>query len=228
MNLSKNIKVTLAGLFLLASIQYFIAEIIAAVSWKKVPYSFFDNFISDLGVPECVVLASRSVCSPAHDVMNAGFIIQGILVLTAAILLIPLIKSKIRYMIGALAGLFSIGIIIVGLFPGSTADVIDGDTARQIMHILGAGLAIIFGNLLLITTGISLWNSFRRYGILTITLGSIGLLAITIAPLSTLGLGVGGIERVAVNVIPAWYIITGGTLIISSSIRRSPGKYLFS
>ena len=107
MQLSKRIRIIFGGTFLLASLQYFIAEILTALSWTKVPYSFFHNYISDLGVPECVVLASRSVCSPAHAVMDASFILQGALILVALVFLAPLIKrTRTRYSISGLAILF--------------------------------------------------------------------------------------------------------------------------
>ena len=227
MSMSSQTRLVTGGILLAASLQYFVAEILTALAWTKVPYSFFHNYISDLGVPECIVLPSRAVCSPAHLVMDTSFILQGILIIAAFFVLMPLIKrARTRATLGTLALLFGIGIIIVGSFPGSTAEVIAGNQGRQTMHVLGAFLAICFGNILLIVAGVTIRHLNRAYALLSITMGCIGLVAIFLSQITTLGLGVGGIERIAVNSIIIWFILTGGTLLISPSLRASLGKHL--
>ena len=56
-------------------VQFFVAEQIARLGWT-LPYSFARNYISDLGATVCTSL----VCSPRHALMNASFVLQGLLI----------------------------------------------------------------------------------------------------------------------------------------------------
>ncbi|AJT41252.1 DUF998 domain-containing protein [Psychromicrobium lacuslunae] len=204
----------LAGTALSLTIVYFIGELITAAAWSKAPYDWNNNYISDLGVPECLTL-DRIVCSPAHGVMNTAFISVGVLTLLALLLLIRLLAGWRRILLAVPTALFGIGIIIVGSFPGSTAEAIGGE-ARMMMHGIGALLAIGVGNLMLLAAAIVFWRSFRGYAVSSLVLAVIGLSAIAGTKLGGFGLGVGGIERLAVYPVLLWLILSG-VLILSSA-----------
>ncbi|MGA9714503.1 MAG: DUF998 domain-containing protein [Aeromicrobium sp.] len=69
---------------------YFAAEI-AVAAWSTARYSFVDNTISDLGAVECTSIQrfgdAVPVCSPAHDLLNASFVVYGALMALGAVLL---------------------------------------------------------------------------------------------------------------------------------------------
>ncbi len=65
---------------------------VAVWGFVSAPYSFWDNTISDLGAVSCASIAYPSgpvpVCSPAHAVLNGGFVIAGAALMVGAILLL--------------------------------------------------------------------------------------------------------------------------------------------
>lgn len=208
-----------AGLLLIGSLQYFAAEYIAAQAWSTVPYSWSRNDISDLGVPECSLAGenglNRTICSPLYWVMNAGFLIQAVIVGVSLFVIWNDIPKKIRKSIGILSALYIVGISMVALFPGTIAEEFGGDRVRAIMHTAGAVLAIIGGNLLAVFSGYSFRRKHKGYGTISMLLGTTGIAAsIFLVFGQNFGLGPGGIERVAVNTIVFWLIFTGGWLLM--------------
>ncbi|GAA3434772.1 hypothetical protein [Kutzneria kofuensis] len=63
-------------LWIVAMVQYFVAQIAVAAHWRT-PYSWRDNYISDLGNTDCGAFLATYVCSPLAGVMNASFIVAG-------------------------------------------------------------------------------------------------------------------------------------------------------
>src|SRR3954451_20887194 len=63
--------------FVLATVQYAVAQIVAASAWNP-PYDWMKNFISDPGNTACGPFSVHGpatyVCSPLHAVMNGSFI----------------------------------------------------------------------------------------------------------------------------------------------------------
>ena len=68
----------------LLCVQYFAAEAIAIAGWRGA-YSFHDNHISGLGAFACI----GSGCWPLHAMMNASFVLQGVLISAGAVLVWP-------------------------------------------------------------------------------------------------------------------------------------------
>jgi hypothetical membrane protein len=69
-------------------LQFFAAEATAILWWAgPAPYSRRLGFISDLGQVHCGVHGTREVCSPLHLLMNVSFVLQGIGMILAALLL---------------------------------------------------------------------------------------------------------------------------------------------
>ena len=69
------------GAFWMLTLLYFVGQLVAQTAWRT-PYSLIDNRVSDLGNTECGrTLADTYICSPLHAVMNATFVLTGVLIL---------------------------------------------------------------------------------------------------------------------------------------------------
>lgn len=204
----------LAGALLwLCCAQYFVVEAICARAWSP-PYSYARNYISDLGAVHCGAFPPGSamlVCSPLHTLMDASFVLQGILIAGGALLLVPLFARDRLGATGlALIALAGVGVFAVGLAP---------EDAHIVVHLLGAAANIVGGNVGMIAVGIALRSAASMRGSATgaIVLGLIGLIGGQLLVGRTdLGLGIGGIERVSIYPLPLWLALTGAAL----SIRR--------
>ncbi|RYX79490.1 DUF998 domain-containing protein [bacterium] len=225
----KQHRLKIGGFAGILGIQYFIAEFIAANAWAT-PYNWSRNYISDLGVPECLNSGQldRIVCSPLHDVMNTGFMLQAIIVAVVTICLIHILSKPWRYPIAIIAAVYCIGLLLVGLFPGSVAENLGGDSTRMMMHGIGALMAILGGNILVITTALSVRTKFPDYAIISLLLGIVGLTAsLSFAAQIDLGFGIGTLERVAVDPIVVWTMLTGAVILAAIFGRsRTPERFL--
>jgi len=210
-----------AIVLIIAAVQYVAAEAVTAAAWKDPQYSYGFNFISDLGVSSCGgAVLGRTICSPLHAVMNAGFIVQGVLFIVAALLLFRLLSGRLGPTYLVLAFVHGVGITLVGLVHGSPEAVADGSIT---WHSLGAGMAIIGGNLVSIMVGSHLLRNHgeRLLGITEVALGTLGLISVLV--LLTIMNGDNGqagvFERGSVYSIMAAELIAGVALM-SSRTRR--------
>lgn len=238
-NRTMNEKRALAGgVVLLLSLQYFVAERIVAAAWTKAPYSFSRNYISDLGVPECLELPDRVVCSPLHAVMNSSFVLQGLIAALCAIVLRHGLSRGAGRWALALVLTYSVGTILVGLFPGSTEEVIGG-RLRGTLHVVGAVLSAFGGNVGALVVGGALLRG--RTPVKSITarapagrsvprtiLGTFVLLCGAVGVAGTalwftgadLGLGIGTVERIGIDPIIAWFVAVGLATLFARPRRR--------
>lgn len=223
------------GIALVASAQYLIAEQVVSAAWTSAPYSFGDNYISDLGVPECLVLTDRVVCSPQWLLMDAAFVLQGIIAFVAVWQLAWLLPRVWRWLATALGAVYGVGMVLVGTFPGSIAEDLGGDATRAAIHGIGALLAIGGGLVWMLVAGLGmLARRWRGVGILSLVLvaiGAVGLVGLALLPSTPgadLGLGVGGIERLAVYPIVAWLILMGlsAVLVHRGALRQQQWERL--
>src|ERR1039457_4552642 len=103
-------------------IQYAVAQIVAAAAWTR-PYSLKNDYISDLGNTACGMFhvphgTSYYVCSPSHAVMNASFIIFGVLTIAGALLLQRIWPAgRLARWALILWVLSGVGKIVVGIVP---------------------------------------------------------------------------------------------------------------
>ena len=187
-----------ASCWIATAVVYLVAETIAAAAYSG--YSYAENYISDLGVP---------AESPASRVMNAGFVLHGALLATAALL-------TARYLpqhrgIVAIAVVTGAGNVLVGLVHSGQPD-----RAVGALHGVGAVLAIVGGNLTAIVAGLSLRRVGRRsVGVACLVLGLTGLLAAVALVLgSRIDLLADGTwERLAVYAITAFELLLGAALL---------------
>ncbi len=192
------------------SIQYYIIQIVAAMAWTT-HYSIRFNTISDLGNTVCGLYANRYVCSPLHNLMNASFLTLGVTMMIGAALIYQEFRetegSKVGFSFMAIAGL---GTLLVGLFPENSVNA---------LHVLGATLPFLVGNLGLVVLGAAL-DLPRSLKLYTLFSGFISLIALVFFTFHIyLGLGIGGMERLTAYPQTMWLIVFG-IYISSNHMRR--------
>jgi len=191
--------------------QFFVAQVVVASAWT-LPFSLKTRVISDLGnTGRCGSSPngpSTVACSPWHAVMNASFIGVGMTMAVGAVLarraFEPGWRSRLAVALFVAAGL---GVLMVGVYP-------ENEDATK--HAIGAGINFVGGNAALILFGLALPSSPSRpaFRWFSITAGVAGLLStVLFAQRHDLGLGPGGIERVAAYTTAAWQIVAGGIVL---------------
>ncbi|WP_172421790.1 DUF998 domain-containing protein [Enemella evansiae] len=190
-------------LWITAPLWYVLCEAIAASAFPGYSYARF--YISDLGVPEIGTVQGRTVNSPLHAVMNAGFVGTGLLFFVGTLLLVPLLRPGLaRVALLVLAAGHTVGITLVGLVPGSSANIANG---LMMFRALGALAAIAGGNLVAIVSAWSLGTLGRRRWLGPV-LGALGLVSAGLLVAHAL-LPDGVWERGAVYPFFAWQFLTG-------------------
>lgn len=169
-----------------AAVQVLIVEFLVAGSWRG-NYSYSYNFISDLGVPFCGPQGADP-CSSTAVLLNGSFLVVAAAYISMAILW----RHRLRPypLASAFAVVAGAGIAIVGLVPSNSI---------WALHSLGATLFFVFGSLftlLCCTAGVR--AGIRGAGIAGQVIAVVGLAGFFSYTYSwDLGLGTGGIERVA-------------------------------
>jgi hypothetical membrane protein len=220
-----------AAIALLAAVVTFVlAETIAAAAWRNPRYSYADDFVSDLGVPGPPALfKGHLIHSPLAWVLNAGFVVNGALVVVAALLVLrPSGQGRVaRWHIRVVIS-FGIGLFIAALFHESPAWMLP-------LHALGATLAIAGGNVATFLTGrlglrLGLPNWLAR--VFTM-LGAFGLVffvvvqALVIVDSTVLPHYIGAIERLAAYpLLLAQLAAAIGLLAESSRLRAERRREL--
>jgi len=200
------LQLRLGAIAWILALQFFLAQIIVAFAWST-PFSLAARFISDLGNTACAFYPSGSntfVCSPLHLGMNASFMLLGLTMITGAVLtrdaFSPGWQRAAAIVLFAMAGF---GVILVGLYP---------ENENITRHATGAGLNFVAGNLSLVLFGVALSPIARRRSLsrFSIAAGTLGMVATGLFVSERyLGLGPGGMERLAAYPIPIWQIVTG-------------------
>jgi hypothetical membrane protein len=185
-------------------LQYFVAEAIAVTGWRG-DYSFRENYISDLGAVTC----AGAVCSPLHALMNASFVLQGVLVSAGAFLVWPALpRGWLGSLALALIAVSGLGVFVVGLAP---EDFAPG------WHYLGAGEHFLFCNAGAALLGLTLLRHgrpTRRIAVFSLAAGLLGLAGLVcLATRHYFGLGVGGMERVTAYPFTLWIAGMGAWLL---------------
>ncbi|WP_328923352.1 DUF998 domain-containing protein [Streptomyces sp. NBC_00190] len=195
-------------------VQFFVLHGISESAWAR-PYSWARNNISDLGNAHCALQPEpepRYVCSPEHGLMNVSFVALGVLLVVGAALTRGGLWRRGRAAAVArllLAGA-GVGFVSAGLAP---ADV------NENQHLLGALLIMATGNIGLVVAGFGLAEHVPaplRWGT-----SLLGVTAITAFGLFLshhyLGLGMGGMERVAAFPLLFWVLAVG----VRGLVRRA-------
>jgi hypothetical membrane protein len=191
-----------AGLWM-CCFQFFVAEQIARLGWTG-HYSMARNYISDLG----------SAQSSLHWVMNASFILQGLLISVGALLVRGFFPAKPAYRVAlVLFAIAGVGVLMVGLAP---------EDVNPSLHIKGAIAHFLGGNLAMIVLAlagirqVTESTAQRSKNWLTIAAGSIGLLAtlaLAFREAPSWRLETGIVERMAAYPLPPWLTWKGYLLL---------------
>ncbi len=181
-----------------SSIQFFAAQAVVALGWD-VPYRIADRYISDLGNTACGAYPAGTsiyICSPWHAAMNASFLLLGLTMAAGAVLIAGAFRAGwVRAAGLLLIAVAGFGVFLVGLFP---------ENQNLAVHTAGAGLNFVSGNLGMIVLGIA-GSGSRRFDRVSRAMGVLGLVGTVLFVREVyLGLGQGGMERVAAYPLTVW------------------------
>lgn len=198
--------------------QFFVCHGLAESAWAR-PYSWARNNISDLGNARCAWQPDpepRYVCSPRHALMNTSFAALGLLLAAGVVLTGALWRrGGAAVLCRALLGGAGVGFVLVGLAP---ADL------HENQHVLGALLIMGTGNIGLLLAGPALADGVPRplrWG--SAVLGGVALVAFGFfLSHHYLGLGMGGMERLAVFPPLVWTAAAGLHGLVRGGPVRTP------
>ena len=186
----------------LLTLQFFVVETVVQLQTGG-SYSRADDVISVLGTAD----------SAAPLLMNASFVLQGLLIAAGTVLLRPALAGLGGRMVPAFLTAAAVGVVLVGLFPlGSQDD----------LHQAGAGLHFVGGGLGLLALA---YGVRPRSEALGTVLALLGLLSSAMTVFFALGitefLGEGGTERASAYPIPIGLALAGGALWALSRRRQA-------
>ncbi|WP_407408840.1 DUF998 domain-containing protein [Methanobrevibacter sp.] len=180
--------------FIIGSLYYILAEAISATYFNA---SLFNTYIfhtiSELGIP--------NANSPLFWLMNSAFILIGLTLIFGDFYKLKdyIIKNKaIFYILTLVTGL---GVIIVGLIHG-------GNPLTSGYHTLGAVMAILGGNVLLILISRSMAD-FKGFQKLTLALGVVGFIVFWIMFFNIKSVYMPVFERLSVYTLIIWSFSAG-------------------
>ncbi|MBM0277700.1 DUF998 domain-containing protein [Micromonospora tarensis] len=197
------------------------ASLVTGLRWREPTYSWAIHNISDLGNAHCGIWDTtrpRYVCSPWHPLMNAATVVTAVLLATGLLLTWRLlgrgavVRSAQTLLLAATAGY-----ALAALYPA------DVDENR---HVLGAFLIMGLGNVGLLLAGLApRATTLGRCRRLTLSAGLVALAGtVLFVAQQGLGLGVGGMERVAVLPFPIWACCLGVLLAEVPADRTRPTR----
>lgn len=190
-----------AACWLTAGIAYVSLEAFTAAA--KPGYRYTHDFISDLGRPD----------SPLHPLMNTAFALQGTFFLAGAGLLARAGPGAGTRFFVACAAANAVGNVVVACVPS-------GSTGIAGVHVAGAVLAIVGGNLAILaglrtTDALRLSRSHRTASIALAGLGLSSFVLLAIASTTSRSVLVPDAvwERGSVYTIIAWQLATAVLLL---------------
>ncbi|MCG5447588.1 DUF998 domain-containing protein [Micromonospora sp. NIE79] len=215
MNLNRTGRVG-ALCWLAAAPIFLVASLISGLRWREPTYSWATHNISDLGNAHCGIWDTtrpRHVCSPWHPLMNTATLATAVLLAVGLLLTWRILgRGPVVRTAQTLLLLATGGYALVALYP---ADIDEN------LHVLGAFLIMGLGNIGLLLAGFApRTTTLGRWRRLTLTAGLIALTGTTLfAAQQGLGIGVGGMERVAVLPFPLWACALGVLLAEPPPLR---------
>jgi len=181
-------------ILVIASLYYIAGEATAAVCFNSTFLNaYLFHTISELGIP--------NANSPLSVLMNIAFVFIGLALIFVDFTKFKdfIIKNKTLFLILTL--ITGIGVIIVGFIHG-------GNPLTSGYHTLGAVMAILGGNILLVLISRSM-SEFDTYQKTTMILGIAGLIAFWIMFFNMQSIYMPVFERLSVYTLIIWCFITG-------------------
>lgn len=194
-------KSKVAGIALIiGSLYYVVAEAVSATFFND---SFFNTYvfhaISELGIP--------NLNSPLFWLMNSAFILVGLALIFGYFYRFKDLIVKNKAVISIFTVITGLGVIIVGLIHG-------GNPLTSGYHTMGAVMAILGGNILLVLISKSM-DDFGAYQKITLILGILGLIAFWIMFFILKNPYMPVFERLSVYTLIIWSFLTGRFLVKS-------------
>lgn len=194
-------KSKVAGIiFIIGSLYYIIAEAISATFFNaSLSTTYIFHTISELGIP--------NANSPLFWLMNSAFILIGLTLIFCNFYKFKdfIVKNRIIFYIFTL--ITGIGVIIVGLIHG-------GNPFTLGYHMLGAMMAILGGNIMLVLISRSM-SEFENYQKITLILGIFGIIIFWVMFFNMENIYMPVFERLSVYTMIVWSFLTGVYLLIN-------------
>lgn len=181
-------------ILIVGSLYYMVAELVSAYFFNdSLLNTYIYHTISELGIP--------SQNSPLYFLMNSAFILIGLTLFFASYYYLKDYMVKNRRIFYALTFITSFGVIIVGLVHG-------GNPLTSGYHTLGAVMAILGGNILLVVISKST-KRLDEYEKVTFILAIIGLIAFWMMFFNLDNVYMPVLERLSVYTLIIWCFLTG-------------------
>jgi hypothetical membrane protein len=114
-------------------------------------------------------------------------------------------QNRLMTLALAMIALTAPGHLLVGVFPSDTG---------ALGHMIGAGIILAVGNPGMVVAGVAAWRDRRGPAFVSLLLGLTGIVGtILFLFLIDLGLGLGGMERVAFYPLTLWCGVQGALLL---------------
>ena len=204
-----------AMLILAGPLVSWLAEFVMAAAWQRPHYSPFYNWASHLGLTGPSQVAFGQIGnSPLGAVMDTGWVLYGVLLIVGALLAFDPRAGVRPVAIVALAIVSGLGVSLVGIFQGSSANVANG---LIVFHTSGAQGVMIAGNLMAIVVGANAARIGlgRGRGVASIVLGIAGLVAFPIFMVDVFSgwaWNIGMFERAVIYPIMIAHVLLGSGL----------------
>ena len=199
-------KSKVAGIvFIVGSLYYVLAEAVSATFFNA---SIFNTYIfhtiSELGIP--------NANSPLFWLMNSAFIIIGLTLLFGNFYRFKDFIINHKLICYILTVITSLGVIIVALIHG-------GNPLTSGYHTLGAVMAILGGNVLLVLISRSM-EYIGNYQKATLALGIIGLIVFWVTFFNMGNIYMPVFERLSVYTLIVWSFLTGFYLLRNENCHK--------
>jgi hypothetical membrane protein len=200
-----------AAVWIVAAVGYLILEAVTAAGFEPV-YSYARNYISDLGVNASELVRGWMIDSPRSYLMHTAFYLQGILFFPGALMIVGVPSSRRARTFLGLVAANAVGNIVIGTLHSGKLHRVGAALA-----IVGGNIAILTGSAVVATIGGHLW--YRRISKLVAALGLLCLIMLMINTVTskTNLLPDGAWGRGSVYSIILWQLLTAGCLL---TIRR--------
>lgn len=182
-----------AILLLISPFVMWIPQIITELAWKEPAYNPVFNWISDNGVPVITKLGTHQINSPFYLLMNIGFVSYAIVFFIGYMMLKEIwLEDKVGKILPLV---FSVGVILIGLFPGYAWRLV-------VFHALGALMFLLSGNILLVMFGRKeLINKYTKVGVILIALSVVSIIALVVMMIFSSSGFEGLMERISIYAV---------------------------